>query len=67
MVPPDGDDDDDRNLSICDERSSFNFKYDDDDNVNCHLKKWLHNDDLAVNVDDAAPCQAPHVGNLVIL
>ena len=39
MVPPDGDDDDDGNLYICDERLSFNFKYDNDDNVNRHIKK----------------------------
>ena len=38
MVPPDGDDDDDGNLYICDERLSFNFKYDDDDKVNRHIK-----------------------------
>ena len=42
MVPPDGDDDgdddDDGNLYICDERLSFNFKCDDDDNVNRHIK-----------------------------
>ena len=36
MVLPDGDDD--RNLSVCDERSSFDFKYDDDNNVSRHLK-----------------------------
>ena len=31
--------DDDGNVTVCDERSSFDFKFDDDDNVNCHLKK----------------------------
>ena len=32
------DDDDGGNVTVGDERSSFDFKYDDDDNVNCHLK-----------------------------
>ena len=38
MVLSDGDDDDDDdgNLSVCDERSSFDFKYEDDDNVKLH-------------------------------
>ena len=28
--PPDGDDDGDGNLSVCDDRLSFDLKYDDD-------------------------------------
>ena len=55
MFESDGDDDDDGNLTVSDERSSFHFKYDDDDNVNRHLKKWLRRDDLTVTVNDAAP------------
>ena len=38
MVRSDCDDDDDGNLSVCDERSSFDFKYDVDDNANRHQK-----------------------------
>ena len=30
---------DDGNLSVCDDRSSLDFKYDDDDNVNRQEKK----------------------------
>ena len=29
-TPPDGDDDGDGNLSVCDDRLSFDLKYDDD-------------------------------------
>ena len=52
----DGENDNDGNVIVSDERSSFDFKYDDDDNVNRHLKKWRHHDDLAVIVNDAALC-----------
>ena len=38
MVPSDGDDDDDGNLSVCDERLPSDFENDDDDDVNRHLK-----------------------------
>ena len=31
-----GDNDNDGNVTVSDERSSFDFKYDDDDNVNRH-------------------------------
>ena len=41
MFQSDGDDDDDGNVSGYDERSSFDLKYDDDDNVNRHLKKIM--------------------------
>ena len=34
MVQSDGDDDDDGNITVSDERSSFDIKYDDD--VRCH-------------------------------
>ena len=36
MVPSDGDDDDDGNVTVSDERSSFDIKYDDDDDVRHH-------------------------------
>ena len=39
MVPSDSDNEDDGNLSLCDERLSFNFKYDDDHNINRNFKK----------------------------
>ena len=48
------DDDDDGNVTVSDGRS-FDFKYDDDDNVNSHLKKWRCQDDLAVTINDATP------------
>ena len=41
MVQSDGDDDDDGNIRVSEERSSFNIKYDDDDDVRRH---WIKND-----------------------
>ena len=38
-------------IILSDERSSFDLKYDDDDDVRHH---WLKNDGVTVN--DAAPC-----------
>ena len=55
MFQSDGEDDDGGNATVTDKRSSFDFKCDDDDNVNLHLKKWRCHDDLAVTINDAAP------------
>ena len=38
MFQSDSDDDDDGNVTISDERSSFDLKYDDDDDTRRHLK-----------------------------
>ena len=38
MFQSDGDNGDDGYLSVCDKKSSFDLKYDDDDNINRHLK-----------------------------
>ena len=34
---------------------SFWIINDEDNDASCHIKKWLHIDDLAVTVNDAAP------------
>ena len=41
-------------LTVGDKISSFGFL--DDDDVMRHQKKWPRHDDLAVTVNDAAPC-----------
>ena len=35
----------------------------DDDDVMRHQKKWRRHDDLAVTIDDAAPCTLPSYTN----
>ena len=57
------DDDDDGILTVGDEILSFSFLDDDDDDVMRHQKKWQRHDNLAVTINDAAPCTSPNSGN----
>ena len=52
--PHDGDDDVDGNVGVGDVRLSFYSKYDDDGRL--HQKKCHRHNNLAVTVNDAAPC-----------